>query len=132
MQRSLQLEGVEKVEMKFEDGLFILTVGKTALDPEAVARAVPKRYRVAGVEYESEGEIDRGTEPWHFKAEPSGMVFELEKGDEKAWKAIEEGKVRFRLTGEGRIVERKNEQGKKVKVLVLVVSGAEPIEEEEK
>ena len=132
MEKALQLKGVKKIDLKYEDKLFTLTVdSKSAIGPAELTKAVTGRFKVSKVVVEGLlGSVSK--EGPTFQARDSKLKYGLveargKKVLEKLLTKLGDKKL-FRLAGEAKEVEiRDPETGKKKKVLRLILAKFEEV-----
>lgn len=106
MKKALQLKGVKKIDMDFDNGLFTLLIdGKTALKPSDIQKSVPKRFSIDSVAVEGlAGTARKDGDKVLFKAKNFDLEYEVVKAKEaKAYDELVaklgEGKTEFKLGG---------------------------------
>jgi len=126
------LEGVDSVEMDYEEKLFTLKVpAKNGIAPAAIHEALPKRFKVASLRYDSIEGVVRSEEDGLYFRSTAGVEFELRKADGEAWKTLNGIKAGLpvRLSGWGLYETREDEEGKEFQVNMLGVTSAEEVKE---
>lgn len=135
MKKALQLKGVKKVEMDFDNGLFTLRVdAKTCLKPSDIKKSVPKRFSVDGVGVDGlAGTARKDGDKVLFKAKNFDLEYEVVKAkDGKAYDDLAaklgEGKTEFKLGGTA-TEEKVKKEDKEETVHKLTIATVSAVEE---